>query len=300
MLKFVLVLSFVYSLQVFANSNKVTPQETGPELESRDVTGLSPAEGPILSIKAKGQEHKFTRRELLGSPYLKKITIEKDPSYKNTKHIYSAIAISLLFKEFKITPDMTVAFSCLDGFSAPISAERLLSQKESESIAYLAIETLQEPWPPLKSKGLKSPGPFYLVWEHPEKSHISMEEWPFQLAGFEIKGTLADQFPHTVPENFKENDIVMKGYKSFMKNCFACHTMNGEGLANLGPDLNIPYSPTEYLVPKYFEILVRNPASLRKWSQSKMSSFSKENLSDDQLHSIIQYLKYMAQHKVGT
>src|ERR1019366_3234186 len=96
-----------------------------------------------------------------------------------------------------------------------------------------------QPWPKHLKDG-KSSGPFYLIWDHPEKSKISKEEWPFQLESFEVKGNFAEQFPHVVPDpSVKENDAVMKGYKSFTKNCFACHSLNGEGLAHVGPDLNI-------------------------------------------------------------
>lgn len=297
---FVFLLSVVLVSSTLANSNKVTPQETEPAFDNTEATAMSPAEGPILSIKSNAQTRKFTRRELLGSPYLKKIVVEKDPAYKMTRRTYSAIPASQLFGEFKINVDTTIAFFCLDGFSAPISAERLLNSDSSKSIAYLAIEMPTDPWPPLKSKGGKSVGPYYLIWENPEKSHISIEEWPFQLAGFEIKGSLAEQFPHTVPDKaIKDSDPIMKGYKSFMKNCFACHTMNGEGLAQIGPDLNIPYNPTEYFKPEYLEILVRKPTGLRKWPLSKMSAFSKENLSEEEYGWLMQYLKYMAKHKTS-
>ncbi len=295
---FILMVSTLLFAHAYANSNKVTPQETGPDVDYSEANGLSPAEGPQLSIKSPDHNHSYTRRELLGSPYLKKLVIEKDPAYKNTKRTYSVIPTAQLFREFKMTSETTIAFFCLDGFSAPISAARLLNSDPSQSIAYLAIETPLEPWPPIKNKGGKSPGPYYLVWENPAKSQISIEEWPFQLAGFEIKGTLAEQFPHTVPEGLKEMDPIMKGYKSFMKNCFACHTMNGEGLANMGPDLNVPYNPTEYLRPEYFDVLVRKPTALRKWSESKMSAFSRESLPDEELGWITRYLKYMSKHKV--
>ena len=287
----------ILCLAAMANSNKATTQESDPD---SDGVKASYATKPYLKITSPKLKREFSLAELLNSPFLKKVKVEKDPAYKNESRTYSAVPASELFKDFKIADSTTIAFFCLDGFSAPISAERVLNTDPKKSIAYIALETVNDPWPAIKSKDGKSAGPYYLIWENPEKSKISQEEWPFQLAGFEIKGTLAEQFPHTVPDTSIKEDLgVMKGYRSFMKNCFACHSLNGEGLAHMGPDLNIPYNPTEYLKPEYLETLIRKPANLRLWTGSKMSSFSKENLPDDELKNLILYLQYMAKHKLN-
>jgi len=44
-----------------------------------------------------------------------------------------------------------------------------------------------------------------------------------------------------------------------------CYTLNGAGNAHVGPDLNLPQNPTEYLVPAALRQLIRNPASVRSW-----------------------------------
>ncbi len=279
-----------------ANANKATTQESDPD---PDQSATYYATKPYLSVTAPNRKPRnFSRQEFLASPLLKKLKVKADPAYKNQSRTYTVVPVSMLFSDLTLKSDTTIVFTCLDGFSAPISTERILNTDPSKAIAYIAFEMPSDPWPLIKNRSNKSTGPYYLVWENPEKSKITQEEWPFQLSGFVVKGTLAEQFPHIMPAaGLAETDVVMKGFKSFTKNCFACHSLNGEGMAHMGPDLNIPYSPTEYLKPEFLEILIRKPSNLRSWSEAKMSSFSKETLPDDELKAIIAYLQYMAKHK---
>jgi cytochrome c1 len=76
-----------------------------------------------------------------------------------------------------------------------------------------------------------------------------------------------------------------------------CHTLNGQGTSQLGPDLNIPFNPTEYLGEKYLRQLIRNPQSLRRWPQSKMAGFSSKDLPDGELDQIVAYLRSMSGQK---
>ncbi len=94
----------------------------------------------FLSIKSGSRIQKFSQQDMLTSLNIKKLTIEHDPAYNNKRRTYSAIPVSQLFKEFKIEPENTIAFSCLDGFSASISAERILNTDPNRAIAYIAIE----------------------------------------------------------------------------------------------------------------------------------------------------------------
>lgn len=248
---------------------------------------------PELKIKVGDLSRSYTRDELLKSPAIKQLTIENDPTYSGQKMTYTVIPVSALFADFKIEADSTLLFNCLDGFSAALDPAPLLNKDTKKAIAYIAIEDPSQPWPKIKKRDNLSAGPFYLVWENPEKSKISQEEWPFQLAGFEMKPSLAQQFPKTVPRA-KSSSEVQAGYKLFMKNCFACHTMNGDGTSQMGPDLNIPHGPTEYMKEKFIFQLIRNPQSVRHWPQSKMSAFSPQSLSDKDIRHIIRYLEHMA------
>ena len=78
----------------------------------------------------------------------------------------------------------------------------------------------------------------------------------------------------------------------------ACHRMNGAGDSQFGPDLNIPYNPTEYFSGDFLTRYIRNPQSLRRWPQGKMPGFSVEVLSDKELAELVDYLRHMAGRKV--
>ncbi len=253
---------------------------------------------PVLKIKFNDTTREYKRDELLNFGSAQKISIANDPTYPGQTMEYIAVPAKELFGGLSIPSDATVQFVCLDGFSAPLTLSRLLGDSPQAATPYIAIEPSNKKWPALKGKGSKTAGPFYLVWLHPERSKVGPEEWPFQLASFEIQPPLQKQFPKVAPgPEVSATNPVVSGYNLFVKNCFACHTMNGQGNSKLGPDLNIPYGPTEYLREAFILKLIRNPQSLRKWPESKMSSFSSDTLSDKDVSAILAYLKYMSGHK---
>ena len=253
---------------------------------------------PKLTIQVKNKTRQFTRTELLQSPYAVKLTIAQDPAYPGQKMVYMAVPVAGLFEGLRVEDSATMLFSCLDGFSAPILASRLLNVEPNGSIAYIAIEPADKKWPALKANDNKTAGPFYLVWHRPEKSNIATEEWPYQLTGFEAKPSFESQFPLTAPSStLSEQGHIRTGYRAFQKNCFACHTLNGQGTSQIGPDLNIPFNPTEYMKPKFLKMLIRNPQDLRHWPQSKMAAVPSSVLEDTHLQDIILYLEHMAGRK---
>ena len=137
-----------------------------------------------------------------------------------------------------------------------------------QSIAYIAIENPKSKWPDLPLKPSSgSAGPFYLVWLKPELSGILQEEWPYQVVAFEVKGRLKDLYPRIFPRH-QEDARVARGLKLFQQTCFACHTMNHEGPSQVGPDLNLPLNPTEYLKESIFPRYIRNPKAIRSSPRS--------------------------------
>lgn len=261
---------------------------------------VSPAKN-VITISAPGYSRSYSEQELLSSPELKTITVLKDPAYNDKSTSYSAVPLASLLKDVSVNKNSTLLFSCLDGFSAPIDIQKVLNQRPDQAIAYLAIEPSSARWQKLKANSDSTPGPFYLIWTNPEKSKISREEWPFQLSGFNVKPSIEEQFPHIAPDpKLPSSSKVKLGYQLFLKNCFTCHTMNGEGTSKMGPDLNIPYSPTEYLKAGFLQKQIRNPQSIKRWTESKMPGFSKENLSDSEIDLIIEYLRHMSGRKHST
>jgi cytochrome c1 len=74
--------------------------------------------------------------------------------------------------------------------------------------------------------------------------------------------------------------------------------MNKSGTAEMGPDLNVPMNPTEYLTKTALRMQIRNPQSLRFFPKSRMSAFPAEVLSDKELDDLIAYLTHMAKRKI--
>lgn len=251
---------------------------------------------PVLTIQAGAKKAEFKRSDLLKRPDLETLQVSADPAYPGKVMTYKAVPVAALFKDVTIAPDAVIQFKCLDGFSAPISKERLLNTDDKKSRAYVAIEETGAAWPPVKPNG-PSAGPFYLVWPQPGLSSIGPEEWPFQLAAFEVKGSLAEVFPGVLPDA-KASATVKQGFAVFTKNCFACHTLNKAGAAEVGPDLNVPMSVTEYLTKTGLRTIVRDPQAARHFPKSRMSAFPKEIISDKDLDALVAYLEHMAKRKV--
>jgi cytochrome c2 len=257
----------------------------------------SHAAGPVLSATIQGRTITWDRDQLLQSKFLEKnVKVERDPSYEYVSRTYPAIALGQLLAGYEIEADAVFEFKSLDGFTSVLSKERLLDPAPQAARAYIAIEPAEN-WPPLKkTKG--SAGPFYLIWSHPEASNIGREEWPFQVVSFAVKSSLAKQYPKILPQPAaKAGSALSRGFTSFVKNCFSCHTLNGEGASQMGPDLNVPMSPTEYLRESGLRAYVRDPQAVRHWPQSRMTPFPKNILAEAELNDIIIYLKHMAKQR---
>jgi mono/diheme cytochrome c family protein len=236
----------------------------------------------------------YATSELLNRPELKSITVRHDPACGGREMHYQAIPAAALFAETSLRDDEVVQFRCLDGFVASISKERIMQTGPGHSVAYVAIENPKSKWPDLTLKGASgSAGPFYLVWLKPELSGILQEEWPYQVVAFEVKGRLKDLYPRIFPRR-SEDSGVARGLKLFQQTCFACHTMNQQGPSQVGPDLNLPLNPTEYLQESVLPRYIRNPKAIRSWEGSKMPGFGPEVLSDEDISNIVAYLKQMA------
>jgi len=181
------------------------------------------------------------------------------------------------------------------GFVAEIPAALILNR--SGSAAWLAIEDPARPWPALPD-GHGRAGPFYVVWTQPRAAGVGPEQWPYQLAAIRRADRVAVRFPAILPDPATPADsAVRRGLAVFQRTCFACHTLNGAGDARLGPDLNIPHNPTEYLRADLLRGYIRNPQSLRRWPQGKMPGFDSRALSDADLDDLLAYLRHMAGRK---
>jgi mono/diheme cytochrome c family protein len=225
---------------------------------------------------------------------VRSIDVSEDVAFRRSMR-YRAVPLTALLKGID-TGDQ-LQFVAGDGFAAEIPAALLLNKQGSE--AWLAIEDLAQPWPAL-GKDHSHAGPFYIVWTQPRAAHVNPEQWPYQLAAIRKLGGVAARFPAILPDpSLPANSAVQRGFVVFQHTCFACHTLNGEGDAKLGPDLNLPHNPTEYLRADLLRAFIRNPQSLRQWPQAKMQGFDATALSDADLDAVLGYLRHMAGRKAA-
>jgi mono/diheme cytochrome c family protein len=249
---------------------------------------------PALTVTTGGQTSIYTAAGLLALPAATTVTIPADVAYKRSM-TYRAIPAAALLAG--TAPDEGIRFAAADGFATTLPADALLAR--DGAVAYLAVEPADAPWPPLKPGEPGSAGPFYLVWTHPEMGAVASEQWPYQIVRIDAVAALAKRFPMIAPApKLAASHPIRAGFASFEKHCMSCHTLNGGGDATLGPDLNIPYNPTEYLRPDALRRLIRDPQALRRWPGAKMPAFDSKELSDRELAELLAYLRHMADRKV--
>lgn len=251
-----------------------------------------PAHAADLTIDLGHGTRTYTTAQLLARSDARDVTIPADVAFKRAMR-YRAVPLKALLDG--ASPDDTLQFVAADGFAAQIPAALIVSARGSQ--AWLAVEDPAHPWPTLDEiKG--DAGPFYVVWTDPEAMKISPEQWPFQLASIRRQPSVAERFPAILPDPaLKADSPVQRGFAVFQRTCFACHTLNGQGDAKLGPDLNIPHSPTEYLREDLFRAYIRDPQSLRHWPQARMPGFDRKAISDQELDDLLAYLRHMAGRK---
>lgn len=240
-----------------------------------------------LRLELPGGTQTWSSEELLRHPQARDLDIPADVAYRRNMR-YRAVPLAALLKG--VHPEDHLQAVASDGFAAELPAAPLLAEQGSQ--AWLAIEDPQRPWPPLGA-GKPSAGPFYLVWSKPEEKRIGPEQWPFQVVRIRYQPPLAERFPALLPAADASAE-VRAGFAVFQKNCLACHRLNGAGDAQFGPDLNLPYNPTEYFQPQFLARYIRDPQALRQWPQAKMPAFPERVIDDQELCQLIGYLRHMA------
>lgn len=264
------------------------------------VPGELRAAQPGIKIVAGDRSVTLSPSELLQRRDLTTIHLPRDVTYKRPM-TYRAVPLASVLREASLMPDMMpgemIEIVAIDGFVTVLPPALLFPKDETASVPYLAIEPEDAPWPAIPGKTV-SAGPFYVVWLRPEASGIRSEQWPYMVA--RVRSTEAPE--HRWPElavdaALPPDSPIRAGQALFFTQCMVCHTLNGAGNAHVGPDLNRPQNPTEYLMPAALRQLIRNPASVRSWPAMQMPGFDQDAISDQEIDLIVQYLAHMAGRK---
>jgi len=260
------------------------------------ATGTGQADDKALTIDLGSGQQRYMATTLLARPDVSQITVPNDVSYRLAMN-YRAVPLLSILKIPSDAPFETLEARATDGFVSQIPLSLVRKGIDGGSQAWIAIEDPAMPWPNLPGKDI-SAGPFYLVWEHPDRSNIGSEQWPYALAAITGVAAPARRWPQmAVGDDVPADAAARRGQVVFSVQCLPCHRMKGAGAGDKGPDLGKLMNPTKYMTPTGLRMLIRNPKSVRAWPEQQMPGFDKAMISDPDLDALIAYLTYMAETK---
>lgn len=190
-----------------------------------------------------------------------------------------------------------IMFSCLDGYEPTIPVRRVL-----EHSAFLAVERADHGDFTITeilngAKRTVELGPFYVIWDNLNDPQIRAEGdygWPYQVTRIDLV-TFRSRFGEMVPSPDASQE-TWDGFEAFVIHCSQCHAVNGHG-GRVGPELNYPANPTEYLKPGWLRKWIDDPTSMRLRPQMPPLNPTLPN-REDVIDAIMAYLETIASHKV--
>jgi mono/diheme cytochrome c family protein len=250
------------------------------------------ADPRTLLVEIGGQRRQFSVPELLANPATRRIEIPRDVSYGRPMQ-YQAVPVLDLLQGLPVETIHTLEARATDGFASQLPWELIAHGATGGAIAWIAIEDPAHPWPHLKGKPY-SAGPFYLVWEHPERSGIASEQWPYALASLNGNADPLQRWPQlSLDASVPADDPARRGQAVYTVQCLPCHRLRGAGAGDQGPDLGQPMPVTAYFTALGLRALMRDPASVRTWPHMQMSGFDAANLSDADIDAVVAYLGHI-------
>lgn len=231
----------------------------------------------------------------LRSLRLESVEMDYNRAYPNTKMVYQSLKLCDLLKQYHINSDNILEFVAKDHFSVLIPAHKVLNCKENTSIAYLAIEP-DKKWPILFNHTNTTAGPYAVIWTSPHRSYISDEYWVWSVFKIiehqHIDESIVISEPTHLSQKIKKR--VLNGYHIYVSHCSSCHTIKHIGKATIGPDLVYPKTIFDYYPDKkQLKQFIRNPESVRKIPNARMSGSSYVGLNDIDLEDLIYYFEFI-------
>ena len=245
-----------------------------------------------LVVASEAAERQFSATELLSRPDSTRLNVAGDVYHGTVP--YRAVPLLALLSGLNNGRFDTIEARARDGFVSQLPLELIARGAHGGAVAWVAVEDPARPWPPLPNKA-DSAGPFYLIWEYPERSGVVAEQWPYRLVRLSLVESPLHRWPQlALPINLPAGSPARRGQELFLTNCLACHRLNGGGASDTGPDLARPMSPTQYLSDAGLRAIIRDPRSVRTWPEQHMVGFDKDTLPDVDLEAIVAYLHVMA------
>jgi mono/diheme cytochrome c family protein len=255
------------------------------------MAGVAHADDRVLTLSMGSEVQRFTAAELLRRPDAIELTVPADVSYGRPMK-YRAVPLLPMLRAGAAFD--TIEARAADGFVSQIPLALVEKAATGGAAAWVAIEDPAAPWPALPGKAA-SAGPFYLVWQNPERSAVSSEQWPYQLASLTEVESPAHRWPQiAVDPGLPDDAPARRGQAVFTTQCLPCHRMKGGGAADVGPDLGQPMNPVQYFTPKGLRGVIREPKAVRTWPQQQMPGFDTTKIGDVDLDALVAYLAHMA------
>lgn len=247
----------------------------------------------VLTLSFGGEVRRFTAAELLARPDAASLAVPNDAAYRRAM-TYRAVPLLGLIGDASNLGFDTIEARAADGFVSQIPASLVAKGASGGAVAWVAVEDPAAPWPNLPG-GNASGGPFYLVWEHPERSGIGTEQWPFALQELTGVEDPVRRWPQLAVDPALPDDAAeRRGQAAFIKNCMPCHRMKGAGRGEIGPDLGQPMNVTTYMTATGIRAVIRDPKAVRTWPQQQMIGFDAAALPDAEVDALIAFLAHMA------
>lgn len=254
---------------------------------------FSSSDDPALLIN----NQKITLSTLKQTFPVLSVTIAQNPAYNNQKKRYLAFKLHPILEKYfpellntKASTSLTLKVNTVDYYMSDIPLT-LFSQ--NNKTAYLAFQEIidndtdplspDKRWTLVKSSGkILNPAPYYIVW-NTTKDYPGA--WPFSITSLMI--IEKQPVPSLLPSSpGKQNKLSYQGLEIFMTHCARCHSLFHKGAQGKAPDLGYV---TRYLPEDTIQNTIKNGFRF-------MPAIGK-NFSQNEIKSLVAYLKWVAEHK---